>query len=340
MGKYFTTFFDKNYLSRGKVLFDSMDRHIDDFVLYVLALDDKVSKFVSESNDSRLVLIELEDIERKYPELRLAKKNRSKIEFYFTLSPFLPLYILVSHPEIEVITSLDADIFFLNSPSQLFKDFEKYSIMITAHNFPHNLEHLEKYGKYNVSFQSFRRNKEGLECLNKWKEQCFEWCYDVLENDKFADQKYLDSWTKDFDNVLVLSDSRFGIAPWNANKYRIYKRGDKFFSGGNKLVFFHFHGLRFLEGNVVKHGLDRYNARMTNGLFRLYKEYIFKVSRTAKNIGINGNKVLRIKENKSERINFKLVIDGFAFYNFRNFGLFRVKHNFTKRLIYKLAKFL
>ena len=39
-------------------------------------------------------LISLKEIEEKYLQLKYAKKNRQIVEYYFTLSPFLPLYIL------------------------------------------------------------------------------------------------------------------------------------------------------------------------------------------------------------------------------------------------------
>ena len=48
---HFTTLFDKNYLSRGLVLYDSLKKNCDSFVLYVLCLDGFTKKYFSEVTD-------------------------------------------------------------------------------------------------------------------------------------------------------------------------------------------------------------------------------------------------------------------------------------------------
>ena len=126
----------------------------------------------------------IDEVESFYPELIIAKRNRSLVEYYFTLSPVFPLYILETY-KISQITTMDADMFFFSNPEPLFNEIEKYSISIMRHNFSEGLIYKEIYGKYNVSFQSFKNNEEGLQCLRKWKEQCIEWCYDTLEENKY-----------------------------------------------------------------------------------------------------------------------------------------------------------
>jgi hypothetical protein len=199
------------------------------------------------------------------------------------LSPVLPLYALETYPDIDFITTLDADIFFFNSPKSLFDTFENYSIMITAHDFANNLKHLEIHGRYNVSFQSFRRDGEGFACLNEWKKQCLQWCFDRLDDGKFADQKFLDSWNSEFTRVLELSGNGAGIAPWNISKYKISYKNKVVYCGEHPLIFYHFQGLRLINSKWFKHNLmEDYKVNITSGikniLYKTYLEILLQVS--------------------------------------------------------------
>lgn len=272
---YFATLFDKNYLTRGLALYNSMQKHIDSFVLYVLALDQEVVDYIEKQNSTTLKAIKLSDIETKYPELIEAKNNRKLVEYYFTLSPVLPLYMLETFPEINFITTLDADIFFFSNPKPIFDKFKNYSILITAHDFAQNISDKIIFGKYNVSFQSFRQNKEGITCLKKWKQQCLKWCYDKKEGDKFADQKYLDTWLDDYDKVLVLVGNGAGIAPWNVSRYKITRKNKIIYCNNNKLIFYHFHGLRFVNSKIIIHALEHYKVELNEPLKKyLYLKYL------------------------------------------------------------------
>ena len=88
--------------------------------------------------------------------------------------------------------------------------------------------------------------------LNWWRESCNAWCYARLEDGKFGDQKYLDDWTIRFEGVHVLENLGGGVAPWNIQQY-------KFEEKPFELVFYHFHGFKFLENNRVE--LNHYKFR-------------------------------------------------------------------------------
>src|SRR6185312_10435597 len=103
---YFATLFDINYLSRGLALLDSLTAHSSSpFKLFVLALDNGVVEYFEKHSTDTVDVITVDDIETHFPELRHAKENRSKIEYYFTLSPYLPLYILQKFPGVDQVTS-------------------------------------------------------------------------------------------------------------------------------------------------------------------------------------------------------------------------------------------
>jgi len=142
--------------------------------------------------------IALTDYERGDKELLEAKQNRTLIEYYFTCSPSLPLFILDNHRDVDLITYLDADLFFFADPTPVFDELGDRAIGIIGHRFPASLRGLERFGVYNVGWLSFRRNAHALACLRWWRERCLEWCFDRYEDGRFADQKYLDDWPSDF----------------------------------------------------------------------------------------------------------------------------------------------
>ena len=46
---YYCTLFDSNYISKGIALYLSLERHTDDFLLYVMAMDRKCEKMFAYS---------------------------------------------------------------------------------------------------------------------------------------------------------------------------------------------------------------------------------------------------------------------------------------------------
>jgi hypothetical protein len=120
--------------------------------------------------------IALADYERDDKALLEAKQNRTLIEYYFTCSPSLPLFILDNHRDVDLITYLDADLFFFADPTPVFDELGDRSIGIIGHRFPASLRGLERFGVYNVGWLSFRRNAQALACLHWWRERCLEWC--------------------------------------------------------------------------------------------------------------------------------------------------------------------
>jgi len=71
-----------------------------------------------------------------------------------------------------------------------------------------------------------------------------DWCYDKLEDDRFADQKYLDSWPENFNGVRVIQHKGANLAPWNVANYRITTQANTVMVDEQALLFFHFHGLK------------------------------------------------------------------------------------------------
>jgi hypothetical protein len=215
---HYCTYFDRGFLIQGLALWRSLARHDEAAILWVLALDDFSASFLTRLGDPRLNIVSLVELELGDPELAGVKAGRTRIEYYFTLSPCWPRWLLARRPEIERLTYLDADLFFFASPAPIFSamDAAGASVLVTAHRFPPWLRHYERHGRYNVGVLSFRADAAGRKCLDDWRRQCLAWCHDRLEDDRYADQKYLDAWPERFGSaLLVMEHCGVNAAPWN-----------------------------------------------------------------------------------------------------------------------------
>ena len=261
---HFATLFDINYLSRGLALLDSLKKHSSSQLkLFVLCLDKETENFFKKNEFEHVVTINLNSIESWKNELAVSRENRTLVEYYFTLSPALPLYILENFKEIDFITTLDADIVFYDDPNLVFNSFKNHSILITPHRFSEKRKHLEVHGKYNVSFQSFRNDETGNQCLKWWLEKCIHWCKDEmdLKNNRYADQKYLDEFELIYgEKVKVLTEIGAGLAPWNIDNYTIGYNDSKLFVNSEPLIFYHFHHFRIYSKTIFITGVDFYGA--------------------------------------------------------------------------------
>jgi hypothetical protein len=261
--RYFCTYFDINYLDRGIALYRSLEQHVPEFTLFVLCMDIHVEKALSKLDFKNVTPISLAELESNDPALLVAKNTRSRIEYYFTCTPCLPIFILKNRHGIDLITYLDADLFFFNSPEPLFQEMGGCSIAIISHRFPPNLKHFEQHGIFNVSWLSFRNDFAGFKCLEWWREKCLEWCYDRVEDGKFADQKYLDDWPQRFQGTKILQHQGANVAAWNLGDCDCSCNNDKISVNGAELIFFHFHGLKRIFHRVYDPNFRPYGLRLS-----------------------------------------------------------------------------
>lgn len=256
--RHYCTYFDCNYLVRGLVLHDSLQKHSDgDFRLYILCLDSITHQILRSLNKPTIVPIPLWKIESWEPELMVAKQNRSLVEYWFTLSPVLPLYILKNF-DCDLVTYLDADLMFFSSPEIIFRELGNKSIFVTEHRYSARFlnKGISKYGRFNVQCQSFRKSNAGISCLNRWKDQCIKWCYDRVDKNRYADQKYLDAWPDLYGDELVISKSPgIGLAPWNIHDSGLVYRDKRWIVRECPLVFYHFAGFHIISEHWLISGV-------------------------------------------------------------------------------------
>ncbi len=272
----FCTLFDRNYLFKGLALYESLLKVCDNFKLWILCFDDVTYNLLKKMNLKNIELISLKEFEDK--ELLKIKNIRSPVEYCWTCTPSLPLYILKNNPSLDMITYLDADLFFYSNPNPVYEEFGNNSILIIEHKYSSAYEKYEKTsGKYNVQFLIFRNDSNAIECLKWWRERCNEWCFFKHEDGKLGDQKYLDDWPGKFKGVHVLQHKGGGLAPWNVQKYSIRKVDNKIFIDDNELIFYHFHQLNILS--PTEFDLSRGYILSENVIELIYKLYVYQINK-------------------------------------------------------------
>ena len=239
MNDIFCIYFDHNYLSRAMLTIRSLRRFEPNTPIYVLALSELCEDILRELALPKIEIIPLAALENAYPELASVKPTRTLIEYYFTLSPFLP-HFLFARTTADRITYIDGDLYFFTSPRPVLDQFGDASVAITPHRFSFEFRKHHVFGRFNVAWLTYRRCPEGLYCLNNYKSDCAAWCYDRVEDDRFGDQKYLDAWPDRYPSLRIIEHKGFNLANWNMHNYMIRLKNDVVMIDDDPLVFFHF----------------------------------------------------------------------------------------------------
>ncbi|KAF0146415.1 MAG: family 2 glycosyl transferase [Nitrospirae bacterium] len=273
--RFYCTYFDSRYLLKGLALYRSLLRHERQFRLWVLCFDNQTYNILCKLAFPEIVPISLEEFEKDDTELVAVKRDRTTVEYYFTCTPSLPLFVFRKNPEVGLITYLDADLFFFSDAGPIFEEFKGNSILIIGHKFPDYLKHLDANGIYNVGLLSFVRDEQGLACLRWWRDQCIRWCYDRQEEGHYADQKFLDDWPIRFERVCDLRHKGANVAPWNIMNYRLSLQNEQVFIDDQPLLVYHFQGLTKVAGLLYDSSIRNNQSRLSRIAMRnIYAPYI------------------------------------------------------------------
>ena len=271
----FCTYFDSRYLPRALALFPSVRRLAAAARLYALCMDDLAYEVLEGLSWEGLIPVRLAQFEEGDGALAAAKANRSRVEYYFTCTPSLPCYLMDRNPEIERIFYIDADFYFFSDAAAIGDEMGSGSVYIVEHRFPQSQRALEKYGRFNVGILGFRNDASGRQCLERWRCLCLQWCYDRLEDGRFADQKYLDDWPAAVDGLVISQHPGINLGPWNKANYRLDAADRVPRVNGVPVVCYHFHGMSFYRGGLVELQRADYGSPLGRNWTRwLYKPYL------------------------------------------------------------------
>lgn len=281
MTRHYCTYFDQRYLLMGVTLYESLLANAGDFKLWTLCFDDETHRILEAMRLEHVELIRLSEFEN--PGLLAVKGSRTPVEYYWTATPDLPLYVFNQDASIAEVTYLDSDLFFFAPPDPIQQAMDGGSILIVEHRFSPGLAYLAaESGIYNVSLLTFRRDSNALDCLQWWRERCLEWCYARVEDGKMGDQKYLDDWLTRFPGVVVLKHPGCGVAPWNIHNYRLQQRDSQLWVDDAQLIFYHFHQFKPLGPNQFDLAQRYRLSRLQIDL--IYRPYIAAVQQTIRRV--------------------------------------------------------
>jgi hypothetical protein len=261
-------------MAKGLCLIDSLERHSGDFHIYVLCLDDECYSAMKILGKDNVTLISLSEIENATPGLSKTKDERSKVEYYFTCGPAFIRYVVSLDKAIDIITYLDSDLYFFSSPAPLFSLFEGKSIGVMGNHLPEHRKKRVWQGLFNVGWISFRCDEQGISCLEWWKDRCLEWCFERLEDGKYADQLYLDKWPRLYPGFYEFVHHGSNVAPWNLGDRRVSKQDGRVFIDSDPLIFFHFHGIKKISRRIYNTNLVLSLKPPSPIIKDCYREYI------------------------------------------------------------------
>lgn len=307
--EHFVTLFDSLFLPQGLALHASMVRHVKNFTLWILCVDDKTHEVLTGLDLPDVRLLRLSELESK--ELLSVKPGRSKGEYCWTLTPFAPRFVFEADGGVERVTYIDADLWFRKDPAAIFREFDASGkgVLITDHAYGAEQDHSATSGQFCVQFMVFSR-RDGEVVRKWWEEKCLEWCFARFEDGRFGDQKYLDDWPDRFpEAVHILGNKELLLAPWNATRYPY----------GNAVAW-HFHSFRICGGGqkfVAEFG--PYPLPKTTRI-HIYRPYLNDISRSirqleARGIVVSAQKAIRlidVAKNLIKKVSYQFKYSGYG----------------------------
>lgn len=301
--RHYCSLFNSVYQFHARLLYESIiaSDGISNTQFYFFCFDQESFNYFRQLNLTNVNAILSEELEQHLPQLKNVKTQRSLAEYFFTSTPAICKYVFEKYSEVDELVYLDADLCFFKSPELLFQEIGKSSVSIIPHRFNVLNYYKNIFGYYNVGWLSFKRDKEGLACLEKWHRDTIEWCFDKLTRRRYADQKYLNYWEKEFQNICVIKNKGANVAPWNVGNYRVHLKNNEVFVDNTPLVFYHFASLKFIDGSyytTISSYLSFVSKEVVDLIYRPYLSRLHKlgfVPRTS--IRLNKNRaVTRVRK--------------------------------------------
>jgi hypothetical protein len=290
MNKVFCTVADHNFRHRVWALNQSLLQSSKEYTLYVLALDKEARQAFSENNwkNTNINVIDLDHLiagdrhllncsqnSPSYEALNVTGgdvEKATRMQFIWSLSAYFTWYCLDKY-EPEDILYIDADIYFFDDWTKVYKNLNDASIGIVEHRCPYSPNN----GKYNVGIVYFKNDFEGYKCSTWWKN-----CLLFSDNEyqkthgMCGDQKYLELFEKLFDGVEVLDKYFAHLAPWNYAYHGYDGYGSATWEGKvQKIMYCHFSNFKpDYEKNTYLMA-PRHGIKNTTNAFisKIYDEY-------------------------------------------------------------------
>lgn len=274
MEQVFCTVVSRLRVFQALALFNSLHNVLSRFILFVLCVDDETFVLLSRLNWPKIHLVHIHDVTGE--SLAGLRKQRKLNEFCWTLKPIFIQSLFTTYPDLESLTFIDADLFFWNDPTLLFKRQPEAAVLLSngeidmpdvEDSIVDQLQDL--LGKYNSGFIHFKRSPRGLYCLDWWKKKCISACLSVPEGGRFGDQKYLDEM-RELPGVQEIVTPGVNIGHWNTGRHVYQFHGKRLFMDDYPLICYHFSGFRIPDRDKIMliHEMDRIDLPFFYGIYK------------------------------------------------------------------------
>lgn len=239
----FVTLFDRHYALRALALWRSLDRHLKDFRLWVVAMDAYTENMVKTLGLQGVEVIPVGELEDA--ELLEKKRERTPGEYCWTLTPRVFEAIFARAPEVPSAVYIDADVWLRQSPRIVLDAFEESiaDVLVTEHAYFPAFDQSATSGTFCVQFLGAKRGSSS-DIIGRWRDQCTDWCFAYTDGGRFGDQGYLNDWPLIYgDRVHIPSKKEWFQGPWNALRFPY-----------SEAITYHFHGFKYFRGGRFRVG--------------------------------------------------------------------------------------
>jgi hypothetical protein len=281
------TICSNNYLAQAKTLGDSLLKYNPQYKFIIALVDHKSPRIDYSFFDPHEVIL-VEDIGMK--DFSDVWRKYNLIELNTAVKPSVFKYLFKRFKQVSTAFYFDPDIMILNSLSELEGKFLSADVLLTPHIIsPIELDALVpsentflNYGIFNLGFIGIKNNKEILEgFLEWWEMRTLNKGFIDICNGLFVDQLWINLAPIFFNNVLVLKEMGYNVAPWNLHeRHLIEKRNGSFvMPDGTTLVFYHFSSYNYKFPGKIANKYDRFDFVNCPELKPIYEGYQFLLLR-------------------------------------------------------------
>ena len=212
--------------------------------------------------------------------------SHNVVELCTATKPFYSKHLL--DKGYNYVFYFDPDTYLYHNPDLLISEMDGFDVLLTPHCTQEAVDDIEihynemsvlAHGVFNLGFIGFKQSVTGHAVADFWSRRLLRHCRDDHSRGLFNDQKWFNLVPVFFDNIKILKHDGCNTASWNISYRSIQREDDKWFSGKDRLVFFHFSGYDRDVPRTMFDIFGQYNEHLED-LIGEYEKTVQKFSST------------------------------------------------------------